>query len=540
MICESGMEGGGRSCCIQKTDSKQDGLERVRNMKKNFGGRRQMLSAILPVLVSAVVMSGCGSQSSNPADATVVSEESRTNGKVQQELADEDIGNRESSFEKAGESHTDQESAGSMDQETLRASEVTEDSGPLPKAEEGGWVENIMLGTDIHYFSDSLTDGGPRFREMVEYGDGKVVTYIDQITDTFLDEVVKLHPNVLVLSGDLTLNGEKASHKDLAEKLHRVENHGIPVLVIPGNHDINNHQAARYEGEERLPAEYTTPAEFREIYRAFGYDEAASEDPNSLSYLYELDENTWLLMIDSCQYSPVNKVGGAISEATYEWIEQKLEAAWDAGVEIIPIAHHNLLDESEIYVDECTIEHSEQFVDLLEDWNVPVFLSGHLHVQHCKRSDDDRGVWEMVTASLATPSCKYAILTYRDDRSFLYRTRSLDVEAWAKKNQCTEADLLNFKKFQTPFLRRVFYNQAIAALNEVPEITDSGREQMAQLYSLLKFHYYQGTAYQVQDLVRNDPAYALWQEDGMATQQGEYFQYILEDGVRDYNRLEVD
>ena len=108
----------------------------------------------------------------------------------------------------------------------------------------------------------------------------------------------------------------------------------------------------------------------------------------------------------------------------------------------------------------------------------------------------------MVTASLATPSCKYAILTYRDDRSFLYRTQSLDVEAWAKKNQCTEEDLLNFKQFQTPFLRRVFYNQAIASLN--------------------------------------DPAYELWQEDGMATQQGEYFRYILEDGKRDYNRLEVN
>ena len=251
-------------------------------------------------------------------------------------------------------------------------------------------------------------------------------------------------------------------------------------------------------------------------------------------------ENTWLLMIDSCQYSPVNKVGGAISEATYEWVEQQLEAAWDAGVEIIPVAHHNLLDESEIYVDECTIEHSEQFIDLLETWDVPLFLSGHLHVQHCKRSEDNRGIWEMVTASLATPSCKYAILTYRDDRSFLYRTQSLDVEAWAKKNQCTEEDLLNFKQFQTPFLRRVFYNQAIASLNEVPELTDSEREQMAQLYSLLKFHYYQGTAYQVQEPVRNDPAYELWQEDGMAMQQGEYFRYILEDGKRDYNRLEVN
>ena len=487
-------------------------------MKKDFDGRRQTLSAILPVLAAAVVLIGCGHQKSDPADATAISQESQTESETQQEAV-----STETEEDKTADSSTETEEEQTTDSST-----------------DAEWIENIMLATDIHYFSDSLTDGGPRFREMVEYGDGKIVTYIDQITDAFLDEVVKQHPDALVLSGDLTLNGEKASHKDLAEKLHRVENHGIPVLVIPGNHDINNHQAARYKGEERLPAEYTTPAEFRQIYRAFGYDEAASEDPNSLSYLYELDENTWLLMIDSCQYSPVNKVGGAISEATYEWVEQQLEAAWDAGVEIIPVAHHNLLDESEIYVDECTIEHSEQFIDLLETWDVPLFLSGHLHVQHCKRSEDNRGIWEMVTASLATPSCKYAILTYRDDRSFLYRTQSLDVEAWAKKNQRTEEELLNFKQFQTPFLRRVFYNQAIAALNEVPELTDSEREQMAQLYSLLKFHYYQGTAYQVQELVRNDPAYELWQEDGMATQQGEYFRYILEDGKRDYNRLEVN
>lgn len=487
-------------------------------MKKDFDGRRQTLSAILPVLAAAVVLIGCGHQKSDPADATAISQESQTESETQQEAV-----STETEEDKTADSSTETEEEQTTDSST-----------------DAEWIENIMLATDIHYFSDSLTDGGPRFQEMVEYGDGKIVTYIDQITDAFLDEVVKQHPDALVLSGDLTLNGEKASHKDLAEKLHRMENHGIPVLVIPGNHDINNHQAARYKGEERLPAEYTTPAEFRQIYRAFGYDEAASEDPNSLSYLYELDENTWLLMIDSCQYSPVNKVGGAISEATYEWVEQQLEAAWDAGVEIIPVAHHNLLDESEIYVDECTIEHSEQFIDLLETWDVPLFLSGHLHVQHCKRSEDNRGIWEMVTASLATPSCKYAILTYRDDRSFLYRTQSLDVEAWAKKNQCTEEDLLNFKQFQTPFLRRVFYNQAIASLNEVPELTDSEREQMAQLYSLLKFHYYQGTAYQVQELVRNDPAYELWQEDGMATQQGEYFRYILEDGKRDYNRLEVN
>lgn len=505
-------------------------------MKKMFDGRRQKLSAILSVLAAVTILTGCSEKKAAVSDETQRQQESYAAEETQRELKPTET-ERETEKDKAQED--EKESTSETDQEVSgRATE--DDSGPLPKAEEGGWLENIMIGTDIHYFSPSLTDGGPRFQEMVEYGDGKAVTYIDQITDAFLDEVVKLQPDALVLSGDLTLNGEKASHKDLAEKLHRVENHGVPVLVIPGNHDINNRQAACYKGEERMPAEYTTPAEFREIYRAFGYDEAASEDPNSLSYRYELDDHIWLLMIDSCQYSPINKVGGAISEQTYEWMEQQLEEAWDAGVEVIPVAHHNLLDESEIYVDECTIEHGEQLVDLLENWDVELFLSGHLHVQHYKRSEENRGIWEMVTASLATPSCKYSILTFRDDRSFLYRTRSLDVEAWAKKHECTQEDLLHFKKFQTPFLRKVFYNQAMGALNEISGLTESAREQMSELYSLAKYHYYQGTAYLVQDMVRNDPAYAMWEEEGAPTKQSEYFQYILNDGVKDYNRLEVD
>ena len=213
------------------------------DMKKRLGGRGQILSAFLPVLAAAALLGGC--QKENPAAVTEVSEERRETEQNSEAGTDASAG--ETSEHTAGETSSDGDSEKGEDlkhQEKPQETEIVEDSGPLPKAEDGGWVENIMLGTDIHYFSDSLTDGGPRFQEMVEYGDGKVVTYIDQITDAFLDEVVKLRPDALVLSGDLTLNGEKASHKDLAEKLHRVENNGIPVLVIPGNHDINNRQAA--------------------------------------------------------------------------------------------------------------------------------------------------------------------------------------------------------------------------------------------------------------------------------------------------------
>ena len=410
----------------------------------------------------------------------------------------------------------------------------------LEVEEEDTFNPEIILATDVHYFAKELTDFGQAYQTMAEQGDGKLALYVWEITDAFLDEMVERKPQTLILSGDLTLEGERGSHEALASKLERVKEAGIQVLVIPGNHDINNPKAAAYKGSDAIPVVQTTPDDFREIYGEFGYQDAISCDPNSLSYMAETPDGTWLLMLDSCQYENGNKVGGMIRTETYSWMEEILDQAWYEERNVIAVAHHNLLDESRIYEEDCTIEHSDELERFLDDWDVELFLSGHLHVQHCKRSDENRGVWEMVTASLATPSCKYAILTYRDDRSFLYRTRSLDVEAWAKKNGQTEPELLDFKEFQTPFLRRVFYNQAVAALREVPEVSDSEREQMAQLYSLLKYHYYQGTAYQVQEQVRKDPAYPLWMEKGMATQQGDYFQYILEDGVRNYNRLEVE
>ena len=447
------------------------------------------------------------------------------------------------------------ESAGETVGETVFSPTVPESSSgeqilekPNGESDDGGQeeevsyqiIENIILATDIHYFDPSLTDYGPRFQEMVEYGDGKVVTYIDEITDAFLEEVIQLRPNALILSGDLTLEGEKKSHESLAEKLYRVEEAGIPVLVIPGNHDINNKRAARYEGEQRLPAEYTTPEEFRRIYRDFGYDEAISEDVRSLSYVYQLDEEHRIMMLDTCQYRPVAKVGGAILSETYYWIEEQLEEAWEEAMDVIPVAHHNLLEESKIYVDDCTIEHGEQLVNILDEWDVKLFLSGHLHVQHTMRSEDNRGVWEAVTSSLATPACQYGVLTCRDDGSYQYGTWSVDVESWAREHGRKERDLLEFRKFQEPFLRRVFYNQSMTALNAVSDIPEDRKKQMSDLYARLNNYYYQGTAYQIKNEVLSDPAYLMWLNEGTLTVLGEYVEYIVSDAVHDYNRLIVD
>lgn len=177
---------------------------------------------------------------------------------------------------------------------------------------------------------------------------------------------------------------------------------------------------------------------------------------------------------------------------------------------------------------------------ILEDWDVPFFLSGHLHVQHTKRSEDNRGVWEMVTSSLATPACQYGNLVFRSDGSFSYWTKAVDMEQWAKRHERTEEELLNFNKFKEPFLRRVFYNQSYDALQSIAGLTEGQRERMSHLYSELNYHYYQGTAYKIRDNVEKNPDYQLWLGDGSFTVLTDYVQYIVSDAKRDFNRVEGD
>ena len=106
--------------------------------------------------------------------------------------------------------------------ETTKPSQPeTETISPLPSEEaeeEERDDKRMILMTDIHYLDPSLTDGGEAFTRMVEHGDGKLVNYVEEITDAALDEVVNQEPDVLILAGDLTLEGDKGSHQGLAQQ----------------------------------------------------------------------------------------------------------------------------------------------------------------------------------------------------------------------------------------------------------------------------------------------------------------------------------
>ena len=76
--------------------------------------------------------------------------------------------------------------------------------------------------------------------------------------------VERVAPELVVASGDLTHQGTRAQHERAASLLKEL---GVPVLAVPGNHDIPH----------TVPARFTRP--WARVRALLGDDHAGVRDP---------------------------------------------------------------------------------------------------------------------------------------------------------------------------------------------------------------------------------------------------------------------
>lgn len=471
---------------------------------------------------------GGGETSASDHGADTVEEEKETEPEIKETI--ETIETKEESLPEEQESR--------QDFSNQKKDEVLPETAENLETEEEYKPPVVAVVSDVHYFSPELTDYEEAFETMLQKDDGKLVNYVPQLVDALTSDLHQLRPNVLILSGDLTLNGEIKGHMALAEKLEAIEATGIKVLVIPGNHDINNQAAASYFGDEKESADRTTPSDFYDIYRKFGYDQARSRDENSLSYVYELDCKNWLLMLDSAQYEPVNLVGGRIKEETMTWMEEQLKEAKDQGITVITIAHHNLLKESILYPTECTLDNSQEVISLLEKYQVPLYISGHLHLQRTKKQKTEPGendgnyhIWEVVADSFAIFPCQYSVFSWTDNDQLEYSTRTVDVEEWARQIGSTDENLLNFSEYGTKFLTGVISGQISKEIKNFPE---EQIQEMADLYGTLNSAYCAGIPIDSKE-IQSEEAFWLWERNLPDSKLFKKLNEILKDTGNDHN-----
>ena len=364
----------------------------------------------------------------------------------------------------------------------------------------------LFVATDIHYIAPELTDHGAYFERMIESSDGKVMEYIEELTDAFLDEVIAGKPDALILSGDLSFNGARLSHEALAGKLRRVSEAGIPVLVMPGNHDLENENAACFRGDGFTRVESVTAEEFAEIYFDFGPAQAISRDSASLSYMAEINPSVRVLMLDVNTADSPNRVG----EETLSWVEDQLKEAADAGARVVAVSHQNLYRHNPVIYDGYVIENADELLALYERYGVLVNLSGHLHCQHIVK---DR-VCDIATSSLAVSPCQYGVLTL-ESGSLTYETSPVDVSAWAAAQGRTEPELLRFPEYAEKFF---LLSGRTPIDDDAPEA-----EALSRFFGELNLKYFAGRL----DLVdADDPMFDRW-----ADSFGFEGQYIL--AIRD-------
>ena len=376
-----------------------------------------------------------------------------------------------------------------------------------------------VIASDLHYIAPELTDGGPGYQQILKNGDSKFMPYVEEITDAFLDEVLADPPDVVLLTGDLTFNGAEISHRRLAGKLQRLEDAGIPILVLPGNHDVYNENAALYRGGsfERVP--FASGESFAEIYRDFGPGEALSADSDSLSYVWQLNEQVWIMMLDE---NTAHDFCG-LSDRSFQWIEAQLQKAREEGRFVLVAGHQNVFQHS-IFRGGYVIQGAQRLQELLRRYGVPLCLSGHLHTQHVQSED---GLTEIATSALCSYPCQYAVLTAEDGR-LRYGTRRLDLAAWAERNGRPDAVFQDFAGAAGVYMDAHFTPAGMAPLVDDPVLW---AEMLAYLQALNRA-YFSGDLREIAALDPDGRLAGLWAEENGMTAW--YLRSVLDEEGNDH------
>ena len=281
------------------------------------------------------------------------------------------------------------------------------------------------------------------------------------------------------------------SLNELKDKFTKLEENGIPVLVIPGNHDIDYPYAYGYDGADYYPVEDISQSEFTSLMGAFGYDDAPARDTSSFSYCTHVTDNLWLLFLDAnTEDDP-----GTLSAETLAFADDVLKQAKDAGAAVIPVTHQNVLPPSDLFSRGFVISNSDEVKKLFRKYNVSLCLSGHAlslclsghaHLQHTSEED---AMTQIITESLSVYPLQYGILTVSGN-NWHYENRELGIRKEESK-----------QRFDANTRSQV--DEVLERLN----LSEDEKKAMEDLAVTANEEFFSGK--QV-TLTKDDPSYQLW------------------------------
>lgn len=338
----------------------------------------------------------------------------------------------------------------------------------------------IGIISDLHYLSEQLMDNEEAVNRYIS-SSARNIKEVPLILDQVINDYINNQIDILLIPGDLTKDGEKQSHLDLVKKLKPLQDKGVRIFVIPGNHDINIPNAKSYQKEKTILTESITSNEFQEIYSELGYNNAIIKDTASLSYVSKIDNKIWLLAIDTSlynEYTTSSLSAGRISLSTENWIIRILEEAKKKNITIISMMHHGLVEHFQYqstFFPQYLVDDWYRLASLFADNGVKTVFTGHFHANDIVEfvSINGNKIYDIETGSLASYPFPYRFANLS--------TEGIQITTKNITSTATNPNLTEESKSQLQALAKYLAEQKIR--NKKPDLAFSLREKIADLAS---------------------------------------------------------
>lgn len=340
--------------------------------------------------------------------------------------------------------------------------------------------------SDTHFFSKRLYSDCEDFT-IAEHSDRKMFRESGDIVKKAMAEIVAYQPDLVIVSGDLTKDGELVCHEDVhaifvdAKEQLEAAGKATCFCVINGNHDINNDLNGRdFSSGHAEHTDLVDPLKFKELYADCGYDDAIAlfdqggSAGGSLSYVVRPAKGVTLIVVDSCKYSTDQNgldvdehvTSGMVGEKLLAWIESQAKQARAAGDIVLVTQHHGVVPHFSMeptLMSEYLVDDYEEVQRRYADAGVSAVFTGHMHANDIASVTTDAGntLFDIETCATATyPSdIRFATLSWKREDG----TANVDATLAVENHPLGSVDYTDFDS---------------GSVTRIPSIEEYGHERL--------------------------------------------------------------
>lgn len=259
--------------------------------------------------------------------------------------------------------------------------------------------------------------------------------------------------DTIIISGDLTDDGDRYSHEDFVKFLREIKAQGKNIYVIFATHDFHHHRAfVRKRGDTKAQftsapwekpyfdpegfcykdivkpefshlteaectpqlVESVTPEEIWQMYYEFGPEQSLSMDAGSFSYCVDLDDKTRCLMLNDIfrNEEALHDISATFTPSCLRWMKKMIDKSKEEGKYIFVCSHHPFMP--------CVPLHrlgasnrnmrAPEVGHMLADMGIDLAFTGHTHVSSLNFLESPKG---NLLCDVMTPSVRFYPPAYR-------------------------------------------------------------------------------------------------------------------------------